>query len=569
MQYDRFGDFFSRIAKKGMILGLESLKNLCSRLGDPQNDTPCVHIAGTNGKGSVLKMTSACLQAAGYKVGCYFSPRVFDDEPSVTVNGSAVDKDISDNVTSKIIDAFEIMESRGEDTPTAFEIETLRALMCFAEAGCDICVVECGMGGRDDATNIIDNNIVCVMTPIGLDHMKFLGNTAEEIAGNKAGIFRASATVVSAEQSADVMGVLHKQAANKGCTLRVCAKPLLAEDKGFGGQSFEYEGEIYSIKLCGSHQLENAAVVIEVMKALRHKGFDIPADAVSKGLAEAVWHGRFELVRNDPPFVIDGAHNVPAALALRESVQRYFAGKNIVLLFGILADKQYEEVAEILAPLAFKIVTFTPPVARALSGEKLRDVCERYASAVYGGDILQAVRTAHDIAESTENPAILAAGSLYSLMEIRKAVTFVYDPMRGRYPVVNGILHGDGSVEYFDIVRGENGERMLAACCSPADEIVEESICPDGSEYVFDDIDVKFTVGEGSLGGDGFVLARRASDEAFLWIISFGVSNPFESLERCGNKLYVQNNLFEVWEIDISDMTRPKMKIVKQSKYLY
>lgn len=420
---DKRAAFFRRVQQKGMVLTLEPLKNLCGLLGEPQNKLPCVHIAGTNGKGSVLKMVSLCLESAGYKVGCYFSPQVFDDEPSVSVNGRAAGDELLGQVTDEIISAYEQMERLGMETPTLFEIETASALMCFARSGCDICVVECGMGGRDDATNIIDNNAVCVMTSIGLDHMSFLGETEAEIASNKAGIFRKNSAVVTVAQSVEVMSALRSKAQEVGCTLTVCEKPVLLEDNGFEEQSFEYGGKSYTIKLCGEHQLENAAAAVEVMNALRGKGFDISDEAVRNGLSRAVWHGRFECVRKEPIFILDGAHNVPAARALAAAAGKYLAGYKIILLFGILADKQYEQVAGILAPLADRIVTFTPPVPRALDGKTLAEVCGRYAPTVCAKDIASAVKTAFDEAKTIgEKAAVCAAGSLYSLNEIRKAL---------------------------------------------------------------------------------------------------------------------------------------------------
>lgn len=419
---NRYEEISAKAAKKGIVPGLERLRRLCEVLGEPQNSVPCVHIAGTNGKGSVLKMTAQCLIEAGYRVGCWFSPQVFEDEPCLTVSGCEVGENVLQKVGERIASACEKLENSGEETPTLFELETLRAIMCFGEEKCDICVVECGMGGRDDATNIIDSNIVCVMTPIGLDHMRFLGQTAEEIAENKAGIFREGCAVVSAPQQAGVAAVLRRCAEVKGCSLRVCGKPVIVDDRGFEGQAFEYGGERFDIRLCGAHQLENAAAAVEVMVALRERGFEISAEAVRAGLEKTRWHGRFELVCSDPPVVLDGAHNVPAAKVLREALDRYFAGKKIVLLFGILADKQYEKVAEIVASAAFRVVAFTPPVERALTGERLAEVCEKYAPSECCENVSQAVNRAIEIAESTENAAVCAAGSLYSLERVRREI---------------------------------------------------------------------------------------------------------------------------------------------------
>ena len=211
------GEFMKRVSEKGMVMTLEPVREMCRLLGNPQSRIPCVHIAGTNGKGSVLSMISSCLKEAGVRVGSFFSPQVFEDEPSITVNGVPVDDDTFLSVMEQIMNIYAEMETSGKETPTAFEIETVCALMCFERLGCDITVVECGMGGLNDATNIIDSNIVCVFTPIALDHTSFLGQTVAEIAENKAGIIRSGCTVVCAEQDAmEAMGAISWKAREAG-----------------------------------------------------------------------------------------------------------------------------------------------------------------------------------------------------------------------------------------------------------------------------------------------------------------------------------------------------------------
>lgn len=430
--------FLQKVSEKGMTLTLGPLKNMCSLLYDPQSCTPCVHIAGTNGKGSVLSMVSSCLMEAGYRVGRFFSPQIFEDEPAVSINNAPVDESLYLDVMEEIMAIYRLMEARGEETPTAFEIETLCALSCFERSGCDIAVVECGMGGRDDATNIIDSNAVCVFTSIGLDHMDHLGSTPAEIAENKAEILRNGSIAVCAVQSfPEAVGAISRKSRQVGSPLIYCENPKKIASRGLDGQTFEYKGEEYKITLCGRHQCENAAAAIETLTALKSKGFEIPDEAIKNGLEKAVWHGRFERVGCEPTVILDGAHNVPAAKALAEAMDEYLGGKKIVLLLGILADKQYREAAEILAPKADNVVTFTPPNPRALDGEKLRSICEKYAPSVFAATIDEAVKLAVESAGT--DGAVCAAGSLYSLGEIKKIIENRNNPRKTELSLANRI----------------------------------------------------------------------------------------------------------------------------------
>lgn len=413
--------FMKKVSEKGIVLDLEPLKNMCRILGDPQNRIPCVHISGTNGKGSVLSMVNAGLIEAGLRVGRFFSPQIFDDEPAAAINNSPIDETLRLDVLEQIITVYRQMEARGEETPTVFEIETLCALMCFTRAECDIVVVECGMGGLGDATNIIDSNAVCVFTSIGLDHMNYLGSTPAEIAENKAEILRNGSIAVCAVQSfPETVGAVSRKSRQVGSPLIYCEKAKKINFSGFDGQTFDYKGKQYRIALCGEHQCENASAAIETLIALRSKGFIIPDESIRNGLEKAVWHGRFECVKRDPHIILDGAHNVPAAKALAEAIDKYLGGKKLVLLLGVLADKQYAEITDILAPKADMIVTFTPPNSRALDGESLRMLCGKYAPSIFAETIEKAVRLA--VESAGKDGAVCAAGSLYSLGEIRKAL---------------------------------------------------------------------------------------------------------------------------------------------------
>ena len=413
--------FLKRISAKGMVMTLEPLLNLCKKLGNPQNNVPCVHIAGTNGKGSVLAMVCSVLENAGYRTGRFFSPKVFDDEPNLAVNGKAVQEEILNGIYEEIIPAFEDMEKNGEETPTLFEVETLASLMCFQREKCDIAVVECGMGGRDDATNIIDFNLVSAITAVGLDHTKFLGNTVTEIAENKSHIIKKGCTAVCLSQEKDVVNIVKKRAEEQGCEFILSGQGEVISDNGFSGQTFLYKGEEYSIPLVGKTQIKNATVAVEICKALDRKGFSLSEETIKSGLEKTKWHGRFEKIHESPLVVIDGAHNVQSAEVFRENVEKYLNERKIFLVMGILEDKQYKDVVKILAPIAEEIFTYNVENPRKLSSEKLAEECLQLSRAkalnTPGEAVISAINTAK---ECDENCAVCAVGSFYSLNTIRK-----------------------------------------------------------------------------------------------------------------------------------------------------
>jgi dihydrofolate synthase/folylpolyglutamate synthase len=282
------------------------------------------------------------------------------------------------------------------------------------------------MGGKNDATNVIGSNAVCVITSVGLDHTDFLGKTAAEIARNKSGIFRRDCIAVCARQSAEVMSAVEESARKIGCELEICEPVKNVVSRGLDGQDFEYMGENYSVRLCGCHQCENAAAAIQALLALRKKGFAISGADIKRGLAAAEWRGRFERISLSPTVILDGAHNPAAARVFANTAEEALRGKKLVYVFGILKDKDYREVAAITAPKAAKIITFTPPSPRALDGGILAGVCSEYApdaSVECAESPEKAVELALKAAEEIgcESAAVCAFGSLYSLERIGKA----------------------------------------------------------------------------------------------------------------------------------------------------
>lgn len=403
---------------------LEPLKEMLRRLGNPQDELSFVHIAGTNGKGSVLAFVSTILKEAGYRVGRYISPTIFSYRERIQVNEAYISREDLARLTEKIRTVGEQMLREGMQHPTMFEAETALAFLYFAEQKCDLVVLECGMGGRMDATNVIRNTAAAVLASISMDHMGFLGDTLAKIAENKAGIIKPGCTVVTLKQPAEAQRVILEQARLCGCTV-VTAEPEQAvnRQRGLFSQSFDYkEQKEIQISLSGEYQFANASLALEVIDALRAKGYEIPKAAVRKGLKEAVWIGRFSVIAREPYVIADGAHNRDAARKLAETIEHYLQGKRLIYIMGVLADKEYDAVIERTARYASEIITvMTPDNVRALPAEDLARAVAVHNSHVQAAESIQAaVSRAYELAEKED--VILAFGSLSYLGELVRAV---------------------------------------------------------------------------------------------------------------------------------------------------
>ncbi len=404
-------EYIESVGNYGIVPGLDSIKELCRRLGDPQKDLKFVHVAGTNGKGSVSAFTAAALKAGGYRVGRYISPVIFEYREKIQVNDSYISRRAMCRGLERIKEACGGME---EKHPTLFEIETALAFLYFQEKKCDIVVLETGMGGLMDATNVIENTLVAVITSVSMDHMKFLGNTLEEIAEQKAGIIKKGCHVVSLRQEPDAMEVIERKAAEEGCELTV-ADPSLAGHIRYGLESQRFDYGDYKgveISLAGRYQIDNGILALEVLKALAERGFPIREDRLREGFLDAKWPGRFTVIGRKPYFVVDGAHNEDAARRLTESLEFYFAGKRIIYIMGMFRDKEYEKVIGLTHGLADQIITVaTPGNPRALSAYELAQAVSRYHPQVTAADSLEeAVEMCYLLAEKED--VIVAFGSL-------------------------------------------------------------------------------------------------------------------------------------------------------------
>lgn len=423
-------------------LGLERIRELLERLGRPQDRLKFVHVAGTNGKGSICAYLASILGAAGYRTGMFTSPYIERFEERIRVDGTMISPDDLRDVTLAVREHAEAMAEEAGDHPTEFELMTAVALEHFARCGCDIVVLEVGLGGRLDSTNVIDAPEACVIARIGLDHTALLGNALAAIAGEKAGIVKEGSAVVSWPQEPEAMAVIEHAAAEHGCELRVPDFAQLEEgairweDGASPFRSFSYkEWADLRTGILGSYQPQNATVALEAVDVLRGRGWRIPDEAVRAGVAQTRWPGRFEIVEGGSSpdgfaIVVDGGHNPQGARALADSLAEVFPGRKPVFVIGVLEDKDYPRMLEDVLPLGSAFVCVTPDNPRALPAHKLarairwtgQDLlgCSACVNPVVARDFEDAIRRARELADP--DGLICAFGSLYSVAALKEAV---------------------------------------------------------------------------------------------------------------------------------------------------
>ena len=417
-------DYIHSVNWRGSIPGLSRTRELLGKLGDPQNGLKFVHVAGTNGKGSTCAMLANILQQSDYRTGLYTSPYINRFNERMQVNG----KPISDDELCEITEMIRPLASEMADVPTEFELVTCIGFEFFARQNCDIVVLECGMGGEFDATNVIQTPECAVMCTIGLDHMQVLGNTHTEIARTKAGIFKPGGTCVTYPTLPEVEALYSEIAGERSLHwARAEFARLHPVSHSLLGQDFSYDGfgDLH-LSLLGRNQLHNAALVLRVVEVLRQKGWRIPDEAVRKGLSTVSWPGRFELLRRDPDFIADGGHNVQCMLSLRENLLDYLPGRNIVAVTGVMADKDYEKMYLPMLPLIRSFVTVEPPNPRALPAEELARTLELLGGEAQSAPSVEA-GTLLALEQAKPGDAVLAFGSLYMLGQVRNCVFGMLD----------------------------------------------------------------------------------------------------------------------------------------------
>lgn len=416
-------EYMEQVSAYGIVPGLDSIRELCRELGDPQKELRFVHIAGTNGKGSVSAFLAEILKCAGYRVGRYLSPTLFQYRERIQVNGSCITKAALGRGVERIKGICDGMVARGLSHPTPFEIETALGFLYFREKACDVVVLETGMGGLLDATNIVENTLAAVLTSVSMDHMQFLGDTPEKIAFQKAGIIKRGCRVVSAVQRKEVMEVIRAGAEAMGCPLQAVKPEMLSQVRyGLEKQSFDYGGlKKLELSLAGKYQIENAALAVETVEALGEQGLSVSEEVLRLGLSRTQWPGRFTLIGKKPYFIVDGAHNEDAAVRLAESLEFYFTNKRVIYIMGVLKDKEYEKIIASTHALADQIITVTPPGnPRALPAYELaRAVAEVHCDVTAADSLEEAVEMSRLLAGKED--VIVAFGSLSflgRLMEI-------------------------------------------------------------------------------------------------------------------------------------------------------
>ena len=405
-------------------LGLDRTKALLAALGDPQKCLKIVHVAGSNGKGSTCAMLASIMREAGYKTGLYISPYIQEFGERIQIDGENIPGERLAEITERVKAIADAME----DHPSQFELVTAIALQYYKEENCDIVILEVGMGGALDSTNAIDAPEVAVITNIGLEHTEYLGNTLEEIAATKGGIIKTGCHCVCYDSAPEVVSVIRSICEEKEVPLTISeytrVEPVSCDLRG---QVFRWDDTEYRLPLLGKHQLHNAAVVLETVESLRERGWSISEESVRSGLAKVTWPARFEVMSFDPVFVLDGGHNPQCAEALTDALRTYLPERKIVFLLGVLADKDYETILDMMMPFAEEFVCVTPLSGRALPGDELaRIINERGGRAGHSDDIASGVLRAMELAEGYPDAAVVAFGSLYLAGAVRTEFRAAY-----------------------------------------------------------------------------------------------------------------------------------------------
>ena len=416
MNYSEALSYIHSVCWKGSVPGLSRTRELLGKLGNPEQSLKFIHIAGTNGKGSTAAMLASILEEAGYTVGLYTSPFINRFNERMQVNHTC----IGDEELAELTDYVRPYADSMADSPTEFELITAIAMEFFKRKHCDIVVLEVGMGGALDSTNVIDTPEVAVIAAMGFDHTRELGSTMTEIASAKAGIIKPHGDVVIYGQNPEAEAVFERVAAEQHSTLsRPDYSQLIPGDFSLEGQSFSYgTWKDLRIPLVGAYQLNNAAVVLTAVEVLRRKGWSISDDAVREGLAHTRWPARFEVLHRDPVFIVDGGHNPHGIKATAESLQRIFPGRKFVFVTGVMADKDVEHILGLIVPMARRFYTVTPPNPRAMQADVLAQRIQAMgADAIPCNSIPQAVASAMDFAGP--DGVVCALGSLYMSGDVR------------------------------------------------------------------------------------------------------------------------------------------------------
>lgn len=426
MDYKEALQYIHGTYKFGSKLGLENIQDLLSRLGSPHKQFPAIHVGGTNGKGSVVSMIASILSQGGYRVGMFISPYLEQFTERIQINQKEISREDLARITSMVKEKVDEMVGEGKNHPTEFEIVTAIGFTYFAQQKVDIAVIEVGLGGRLDATNVLDP-LASVITLIDYDHMDILGSTLEKIAFEKAGIIKEGKPVISYPQSPEAQKVLKKAAKERHAPLtQVSPDQIAVHSSEFCQQIFDFKFQgtqlcNLMLHLSGRHQLMNAATALTAVMVLRQQGIKIAANAFYEGLSRAAWPGRLELFGKHPYVVLDGAHNASGARMMASAIREYFQGRRINLVLGILADKEVDAIINTICPLVHSVVVTRPDSPRAVDpaelAQKIAPICSRVSVVP---DITKAVD--QGLALTGSDDVLLISGSLYLIGRARSHI---------------------------------------------------------------------------------------------------------------------------------------------------
>ena len=422
MTYEEALAYIHSVSWKGSVPGLSRISALLDLMGHPERKCRFIHVAGTNGKGSTCAMLASIFRKAGYRTGLYTSPYLIDFNERIEVDGTMISNDELREVTEYVRPLADSLA----DKPTEFELITAIGFEYFARRACDIVVCEVGMGGEFDATNVIPAPEAAIICNIGLDHTAILGDTLEKIAATKSGIIKSGCDAILYRSTPSVEGVVEERCERVGARLHKAdfdsIKPVSAD---LFGQIFDW-GSFKELKLplLGEHQLDNAAVVLTAVGVLRERGWKLSEANIREGLHDVVWHGRFEILRRDPLFIVDGGHNPQCIEALVKSVKTYLPGREITVLTGVLADKDFHCMYKDAAGFAKEFITVTPGNPRALPADKLAEYLKGFGKPVTACEsVADGVRLA--VEHTKKDGVVLCYGSLYMLGEVYAAVKLI------------------------------------------------------------------------------------------------------------------------------------------------
>lgn len=425
MNYRKALEYIHNTNRFGSKLGLENMNILLNEMGNPQENLKFIHIAGTNGKGSTSILLHNILKEQGYKVGLFTSPYIEEFTERIQINGIHIKREALAELTQKIKKTIDEMIAKGLQHPTEFEIVTALGLLYFEREKTDIVVLEVGLGGRLDATNIISNTELSIITAIGQDHTLQLGKSMTEIAREKAGIIKQNGRVVVYPQSKDIEEVIGQIAKKRKADLYFTTeKDIKSLKTSLEGQVFSYKGKNLllprvEMKLLGKHQILNALTILKAIEILNTRAFNIKEKAILTGFKNTVWPGRFEIISKEPYIILDGAHNSQGAQAFSETMQEYFFKKKVILFLGVLGDKNIEEMLSFFLPIASEIFTLTPSNPRAMKAEVLAEKIRKMDKKIKVQSIDSMDEAVQWTKKSKPEEIMVFIGSLYLIGDVR------------------------------------------------------------------------------------------------------------------------------------------------------